>query len=85
MFLSIAEGSQQQTERNFRWLINGGLKITSEVLIVAAQDQALATRNFQANIYHSAESTKCRHCGTKDETVASIVSGCEVLANNEYL
>ena len=80
-FLSIAEGQPQETERNFQWLVSGELKITSEALIVAAQDQALPTRNIQAKLYHSADSPKCQQCGKKDETV----SGCEMLANSDYL
>ena len=34
--------------------------LTSEALIVTAQDQAIATRNIQAKLYYSADSRKCR-------------------------
>ena len=71
--------------RDFQWLISGELKITSEALIVAAQDQALPTRNILAKLYHSTDSPKCRQCGKKDETVSHIVSGCEMLADSDYL
>ena len=43
------------------------------------KDQALATTNIHAKVYHFADSPKCRKCGKKDETVAHIVSGCETL------
>ena len=49
-FLSIAEGQPQETERNFQGLVNGELKITSEALMVAAQDKGLPTRNIQAKL-----------------------------------
>ena len=84
-FLSIDEGEPQETERNFGWLISGELKITSEALIVAAQDQTLATRNIQAKLFHSADSPKRRQRGKKDKTLAHIISRCEMLANSNYL
>ena len=53
---------------------------------MAAQDQALPTKNIQAKLQtHSADSPKCRQCGKKDETVSHILSGCEMLANSDYL
>jgi len=83
--ISITEGESQETERNCEWLISGKLKITTEALIVAAQDQALATINIEAKLYHSADSPKCRQRGKKDETVAHIISRCEMLAYNNYI
>ena len=55
-----SRGRPQETEGNFRWLTGGGLRITSEALIVAAQAQAPATRNILAKIHHTADSPKCR-------------------------
>jgi len=51
-----------------------GLKIETEALITAAQDQALDTKCHRAKILHTTNDAKCRMCKDKDETVARIVS-----------
>ena len=65
------------------WLHKGDLKIETEGLITAAQDQSLPVRALN-NIYKNNESPLCRLCNEKIETVEHIVSGCKVLAGNEY-
>ena len=61
------------------------LKVETESLIVAAQDQALATRYRRFIIHKIPGTTKCRMCGLYDETVDHVVSGCPELAKLEYL
>ena len=53
----------------------------TESTIVAAQDQALCTRNLR-----NAKNVKsiCRVCGAADETVVHIVSDCSKIAQKEY-
>ena len=41
-------------------------------------------RNYQANILRNGASDKCRFCDNYTETVDHLVSGCPVLAPNEY-
>ena len=60
-----------------------GLRQT-EKFIVATQDQSLFTRNFQANILHNGANPKCRFCNTSTETTDHLISGCNILAPNEY-
>ena len=63
------------------WLKKGYLKKETESTIVAAQDQALCTRNLR-----NAKNVKsiCRVCGAADETVVHIVSDCSKIAQKEY-
>ena len=56
----------------------------TEWFIVPAQDQSLFTRNFQANILHYGTDPRCRFCNTSTETVDHLISGCTILAPNEY-
>ena len=67
------------------WLQNSNLKPPTEALITAAQDQALKTRWFDANILKTSTDDTCRKCGRFSETVAHIISGCPELAQGVYL
>ena len=55
------------------------------VYVMAAQDQAINTRNYQKVICGQQVESKCRMCSQHEETVDHIVSGCEVLAKTEYI
>ena len=67
-----------------QWL-SSNLKGETGGLLVAAQDQALNTRNYQKVICGQKVESKCRMCSQHEETVDHIVSGCEVLAKTEYI
>ena len=67
-----------------KWLRRSGLKWETEGFILAAQDQSLFTRNYQANVLHNGVNEKCRFCEERVETIDRPVSGCTVLTPNEY-
>ena len=69
-----------RSKRSWDWLKKGYLMKETESTIVAAQDQALCTRNLR-----NAKNIKsiCRVCGDTDETVVHIVSDCSKLAQKE--
>ena len=67
-----------------QWLRSSGLKAETEGFILAAQDQSLLTKNYQANILQNGSDPKCRFCDTFDETIDHLISGCPVLTPNEY-
>ena len=66
------------------WLRRAGLKVETEAFIVAAQDQSLFTRNFQANILRNETDPRCRFCNTSTESIDHLISGCTILAPSEY-
>ena len=66
-------------------LASSGLKSETEGFIIAAQDQSLPTRNFQANILENGADPKCRVCDKHTETIDHLVPGCSILAPTEYL
>ena len=72
-------------EKTHQWLCSSGLKAETEGFILAAQDQCLLTRNYQANILHNGVDSKCRLCDEKVETIDHIISGCSKLAATEYV
>ena len=76
-----ADVDQKQTHQ---WLRSSGLKAESEGFILAAQDQSLLTRNYQANVMKNGADPKCRFCNDMIETVDHLISGCKVLAPVEY-
>ena len=70
--------------KSWDWLKKGYLKKETESTIIAAQDQALCTRNMRKTVYGENVDSPCRVCGSADETVAHIVSECQKLAQKEY-
>ena len=79
---SQADVSQKHT---FSWLKSSGLKAETEGFIIAAQDQSLRTKNYQAKIMKTQEDPKCRFCNQYNETIDHLVSACPTLAKTEYL
>ena len=53
-------------------------------MLFAAQEQALRTNSVKEKIDKQLVSPRCRLCGTKDETVMHLVSGCPMLAQKQY-
>lgn len=68
----------------FSWLKNVNLKIETEALITAAQDQALNTKSHQARIMKISNDPMCRMCKNNEETVSHLLSGCSKLAGTDY-
>ena len=68
----------------WRWLQKSDLKVETEALICAAQEQAIRTNYIKFNIDKTVESPLCRMCGEKGESIGHVVSECEKLAQREY-
>ncbi len=68
-----------------KWLKTHGLKDETEGLIIAAQDQNLATRSYHHRINKDGTDPQCRICGKYEESIDHIVSGCPELAKTEYI
>ena len=71
--------------RTNQWLMSSGLKAETEGLIIAAQDQSLATRLYHSNIIKDGTNPLCRMCGKFDESIDHVISGCPELAKTEYI
>ena len=71
-------------EKTWQWLSRGDLKVRTEALLCAAQEQAISTNHMKYHINKTSESPPCRLCGKKGESVQHITSGCEKLAQKEY-
>ena len=71
-------------EKTWHWLSRGDLKIGTEALLCAAQEQAIRTNYIQYHIDKTSESPLCRLCGRKGESVQHITSECKKLAQKEY-
>ena len=60
------------------------MKEETEVLLVAAQDQAIMTNVIKKRIDKNQEDSKCRMCKEEEETTTHIISQCRKLAQKEY-
>ena len=80
----IKATEEVRSKRPWDWLKKGYLKRETESTIVAAQDQALCTRNLRNVICGENVQSSCCVCGAPDEIVAHIVSECSKLAQKEY-
>ena len=58
------------------------MKKETEGMLFAAH--ALRINSIKAKIDKQPVSSKCRLCGTKEETVMHLVSGCPKLAQKQY-
>ena len=68
-----------------QWIDLLGLKSETEGFIIAAQNQSVPTRNFQANMLENGADPNCRICDKHTETIDHFVSGCPLVAFTEYL
>ena len=67
-----------------QWLRIAWLKAETEGFIVAAQDQSLFTRTFQANVLHNGADPRRRFCNTSTEYTDHLISVGTIHAQNEY-
>jgi hypothetical protein len=52
---------------------------------VAAQDQAISTKYFKRKILKEEIESRCQLCKEYEETIDHPISGCPILAKNEYV
>ncbi|XP_047488218.1 uncharacterized protein LOC125038695 [Penaeus chinensis] len=70
--------------KSWEWLSRSDLKVGTEAVICAAQEQAIRTNYVKHYIDKSSDSPLCRMCGKRGESIQHIVSECEKLAQKEY-
>ena len=83
-FVTRSKNADVDEKATHQWLSSSALKGETEGFILAAQDQSLFTRNYQANVLHYGADPKCRFCDEKIESIDHLVSGCSLLTPNEY-
>ena len=66
------------------WPRKADLKLETEAMLFAAQEQAIRTNYVKYKIDKTAQSLFCRICDKKGEIISHIVSECEKLAQKEY-
>ena len=66
------------------WLRKGKFKRETESLLIAAQNNAIRTKQIKERIDKMPQNSKCRLCVDRDETINHIISECSKLAQKEY-
>ena len=59
-------------EKSWYWISRGDVKVETEALLCAAQEQALRTNYIKHHIEKSIDSPLCRMCGKLGESVQHI-------------
>ena len=67
-------------EKTWQWLSRGDLKVGTEALLCATQEQAIKTTYMKYHINKTSESLLFRLCGKKGESVQHITSRCEKIS-----
>ena len=67
-----------------QWFSRSSLKGETEDFILAAQDQSLATRMYQAKVLKNRADQRCRICTHSEETIDRMILGCPKIVNIEY-
>jgi len=80
-----AEKETIDTNATWAWLSKANLKVETEALITACQEQAVTTNYIKAKIMKTHTDQKCRLCRSHDETIHHVISGCPILAKKAYL
>ena len=71
-------------EKTWTRLRKGNFKRETESLLIAAQNNAIRTNHIKVRIDKTQQSSICRLCGDRDETINHIISECSKLAQKEY-
>ena len=71
-------------DKTWTWLRKGNFKNETESLLIAAQNNAIRTNHIKARIDKTQQTSKCRLCSDRDETINHIISECSKLAQKEY-
>ena len=72
------------TTRSEKWLTHSHLTPETESILIAAQEQTLATNYIRNKLWNLKCSPLCRLCKEKPETISHIISGCKCLAGTKY-
>jgi len=70
---------------SFMWLKSPYVTKETESLIFAAQEQCLPTNSYKSKILKQNIPSSCRLCKIHPESIQHILSGCPVLAKNQYI
>ena len=80
----VREMPETDEKETWYWLRKADLKVETEAMLCAAQEQAIRTNYVKHKIDKTAQSPLCRMCDKKSETISHIVSECEKLAPIDY-
>ena len=72
-------------EDMFLCLLKGDPKGETEIEVIAAQDQALQTKNSVTKILQTETDSKCSLCKQFDQTVEHNVPACAMLTKEQYI
>jgi len=84
-YFKMIERCELDRELSFGWLRSSRVRPTMEGLVVAIQDQSLATANNRGIWSDGPVDTSCRLCRVDQETIPHIISACSALAPTKYV
>ena len=80
----MRERGSTDDRNRWEWLKRGKLKSETEILLCAAQEQALQVNAIKYTIDKTSGTPLCRLCNVKTDSITHIVSACSILAKSQY-
>ena len=81
----VREMPETRNEKEtWNWLRKADLKVETEAMLRAAQEQAIRTNYVKHKIGKTVQSPLCRMCDKKSETIPHVMSEYRKLAQKEY-
>ena len=70
--------------KTWTWPRKGNFERETEFLLIAAQNNAIRTKQIKVRINETPQKSKCWLCGDRDKTINHMINGCSKLAQKEY-
>ena len=80
----MRERESTDDRNRWEWLKRGKRKSETEILLCAAQEQALRVNAIKYTIDKTSGTPLCRLCNVKTDSITHIVSACSILAKSQY-
>lgn len=81
---TVCPWNEIEKDLSWKWLVQGNLKVQTEAMICAAQEQASRTKSTKHKIDKTLGNPLRRMCGGRRQTLQHMICECKNLAQRGY-